>query len=108
VGPGGRPGHAARRPPSPPLLRGRAAHAELDEILAAPEMHFFADAEDARHRWQRDTTVANVALVTAGVLAAGAVTLAIVGRPAAPRSVAVLPWLDGHGGVGLSGVVSLR
>ncbi|MBE7452332.1 MAG: hypothetical protein HS111_26650 [Kofleriaceae bacterium] len=67
-------------------LDGQRAHDRLDQILADPSRHFFADAEAARRRWQRDTTIANVAFVTAGVLAAGAVTLAVLGADGAA------PW----------------
>lgn len=85
-------------------LDGRRAHDRLDRILAEPSMYYFDEAEDARRRWQRDITIANVALVTAGLFAAGAVTMAILGRGPTPSQVAVSPWLGaGAGGLVIAG-----
>ncbi len=90
-------------------LDGQRAHDRLDQILADPSRHFFADAEAARRRWQRDTTIANIAFVTAGVLAAGAVTLAVLGEDgAAPGAaggarVTVAPWLGAGAGLAVTG-----
>ncbi len=81
-------------------IDGGRSHARLDDILANPEDHFFAEAESARRRWQRDATVANVAFVAAGVFVAGAVTVAVIGRRAAATRVAVVPWSSSRGGGG--------
>ncbi len=78
-------------------IDGKRSHERLDDILANPEDHFFGEAEDARRRWKRDTTVANVAFVATGVFAAGAITLAIIGRKQGGDRTAVMPWVGDRG-----------
>ncbi|HUQ02238.1 MAG TPA: hypothetical protein VM261_07050 [Kofleriaceae bacterium] len=85
---------------------GKRSHDRLDDILANPEDHFFGEAEDARRRWKRDTSIANVAFVATGVLAVGAVTVAIVmrDRGGAPKA-ALVPWLGDGAGLALVGTL---
>jgi hypothetical protein len=87
-------------------IDARRSHDRLDEILADPSMFFFGEAESARRRWKRDATIANVAFVATGLLVAGGVTVAILGRDQAGASArtTLAPWLgrDG-GGLALSG-----
>ena len=57
---------------------------EPDHIIASQDTYDLiverGEAEAARTRWKRDTTIANIAFVTTGVLAVGAVTVAILTR----------------------------
>jgi hypothetical protein len=87
-------------------IDGKLAKDRLDDILANPEDHFFGEAEDARKRWKRDTTIANVAFATTGVLAVGAITVGIIGRNrGADRKAAIVPWVGGAAGVAVVGVL---
>ncbi len=87
-------------------LDGKLAHDRLDEILARPEDHFFGEAEAARKRWKRDTTIANVAFVTTGVLAVGAVTIAIVTRDRqGPAKASIVPWVGEGAGLAVVGAL---
>jgi hypothetical protein len=90
-------------------IDGKRAHDRLDDILANPEDHFFGEAEDARRRWKRDTTIANVAFAGAGVLAVGAITVALVMRDRgdAPKPVkaALVPWLGDGAGIAVVGAL---
>jgi hypothetical protein len=97
----------------------KRAHDTLDDILAHPNDHFFGEAEDARRRWKRSSTIANVAFATTGVLVVGAITVAIIERApvstrkrGAPLGVrlfgdakkaALVPWVGDGAGIALTG-----
>lgn len=83
---------------------GKRSKDRLDDILANPEDYFFGDAEAARKRWKRDTTIANIAFVTTGVLAVGAITVAIVTRDrGGDRKAAIVPWVGDGAGLAVVG-----
>jgi hypothetical protein len=87
-------------------IDGKRSRDRLEQILANPEDHFFGEAEAARTRWKRDTTIANIAFVTSGVLAVGAVTVAFVMRDrGADRNAAIVPWVGEGAGVAVVGVL---
>jgi len=87
-------------------IDGKRAHDRLDDILANPEDHFFGEAEAARTRWKRDTTIANIAFATTGVLAVGAVTVAILTRDRGDdRKTAIVPWVGGGAGFAVVGAL---
>lgn len=87
-------------------IDGKLAHDRLDEILANPEDHFFGEAETARKRWKRDTAIANVAFVTTGVLAVGAITVAVVMRDrGGSKKAAIVPWVGDGAGFAVVGVL---
>jgi hypothetical protein len=87
-------------------IDGKLAHDRLDDILANPEEHFFGEAETARKRWKRDTAIANVAFATTGVLAVGAITVAVVMRNRGDgKKAALVPWVGDGAGFALVGVL---
>jgi hypothetical protein len=87
-------------------IDGKLAKDRLDDILANPEDHFFGEAEAARKRWKRDTTIANIAFATTGVLAVGTITIAIIGRNrGADRKAAIVPWVGRGAGVSVVGAL---
>lgn len=87
-------------------IDGKLAHDRLDDILANPEDHFFGEAETARKRWKRDTAIANVAFVTTGVLAVGAITIAVVMRDRdGAKKAAIVPWVGEGAGFAVVGVL---
>ncbi|MBZ0233099.1 MAG: hypothetical protein K8M05_12280, partial [Deltaproteobacteria bacterium] len=87
-------------------LDGKLARDRLDEILASPEDHFFGEAEAERTRWKRDTTIANIAFVTTGVLAVGAVTVALLTRDRDGRpKAAIVPWVGEGAGFAVVGAL---
>jgi hypothetical protein len=84
----------------------RRAHDNLDDILANPNDHFFGEAEDARRRWKRSSTIANVAFATTGVLVVGAITVAIIERRRGDgKKAALVPWVGDGAGLAIVGAL---
>lgn len=67
------------------------AHTELDDILANDDEHFFAEADAARARWQRDSWIAWASFGVAGACAITATVLAFRAPPRRPVAAAIGP-----------------
>jgi hypothetical protein len=85
---------------------GKRSHDKLDDILAHPNDHFFGEAEDARRRWKRSGTIANIAFATTGVFVVGAITVAIIERGRhGGKKTALVPWVGDGAGLAIVGAL---